>query len=237
MKISSSATAFARSPLFLVISTAILVLVFSANIRAAAQNNTHDPDQELIEQLKLFKPDIHVFKFLIERGADVNVFGEIGKRVKGFVGTPLHLACGNMNSQIVTLLLKAGADARARDSYGHTPLETLEKVVLPILTPTVGDFSVTLKREATRILLLLKFPLYVAPLFLNSLECMCTSPHWKLPSDVITTILHRLLMSLLLDEEEIIALNSEHSGDLFYFMHKFVSNRCGALPATGADSP
>jgi ankyrin repeat protein len=60
--------------------------------------------------------DPHMVRFLIDRGADVNLADTVGRY------TALHLAAVSLNKDIVQLLLRAGADANAADKSGWTPL-------------------------------------------------------------------------------------------------------------------
>lgn len=69
------------------------------------------------------KDDITVVKFLLEHGADVNLSSSLKDKY------PLNLAIGkcnrslgNVNLEIVKLLLDKKADVNARDDWGSTPL-------------------------------------------------------------------------------------------------------------------
>jgi len=57
-----------------------------------------------------------IAKVLIERGKiPINTLDQAG-------WSPLHLAAGHNNTEIVTLLMKNGADVNIKDSHGNTPL-------------------------------------------------------------------------------------------------------------------
>lgn len=53
-------------------------------------------------------------KKLLEKGADPNYMGELGK-------TPLHMAVIDQNKELIELLLEHGADISIRDTDKHTP--------------------------------------------------------------------------------------------------------------------
>jgi hypothetical protein len=68
-------------------------------------------------------PDPEMVRFLIDRGAEVNLADTTGQY------TALHLAACSLHKDIVQMLLKAGADANAADASGWTPLHHI--VVAP----------------------------------------------------------------------------------------------------------
>ena len=59
--------------------------------------------------------DIDAVEALIADGAKVNV--------KDYDGTPLHTAAWCGCTEIVKMLIDAGADVNAKNSYGNTPLD------------------------------------------------------------------------------------------------------------------
>jgi Ankyrin repeats (3 copies) len=61
-----------------------------------------------------------IVKWLLERGADVNARGRLGR-------TPLHLAAErNTSSKTVEILVECGADIHAKDDQGLTALDVAE---------------------------------------------------------------------------------------------------------------
>lgn len=61
-------------------------------------------------------PDVEIVRFLLERGADVNLADTAGQH------TALHLAAAGLHKDIAQELLRAGADPNAEDASGWTPL-------------------------------------------------------------------------------------------------------------------
>jgi len=59
---------------------------------------------------------VELVRFLLSRGADVNIAGFDGK-------TPLHRAAYRGNPEMVKALLEGGANPQARDNRGNTPLQ------------------------------------------------------------------------------------------------------------------
>lgn len=55
---------------------------------------------------------------LIKRGADINF------QDRDFL-TPLHIACLNNHVETVEMLIGLGANTKAKDRYGRTPLQFL----------------------------------------------------------------------------------------------------------------
>jgi ankyrin repeat protein len=60
-------------------------------------------------------------KFLIEKGANVNLSIESMKGLEGI--TPLHLAAGHGNLELVKLILSKGANPSVKSKDGKTPLD------------------------------------------------------------------------------------------------------------------
>lgn len=72
---------------------------------------------------------IYVIRLLLEQGADVNAATVPGKDTGGFMRdvrtcgeTPLHRAAAFADEDIIQLLLDYGADKKARDANGDSPL-------------------------------------------------------------------------------------------------------------------
>lgn len=64
-----------------------------------------------------------VIKKFLKQGVDINgQFGHFTDRFGGF--TPLHLASFYKSDGVVDVLIQAGADLRAKDFLGNTPLHT-----------------------------------------------------------------------------------------------------------------
>ncbi|HEV8379257.1 MAG TPA: ankyrin repeat domain-containing protein [Tepidisphaeraceae bacterium] len=74
-------------------------------------------DQAL--HLACWQNHLNIIRFLIARGANVNVHGDLGR-------TPLHYAVyeGDKRSRdVAAILIAAGAEVDSGDTYGSTPLE------------------------------------------------------------------------------------------------------------------
>jgi ankyrin repeat protein len=109
--------------------------------------------------ISAFFGDVGITKLLLERGASVEeeaTWTETGER-SDFTATPLVIACRAGRSQVVEVLLAAGADMERKDSYGDTPatnavhaksLETLE--VLMRHVPCAEDFRTHFARALRR---------------------------------------------------------------------------------------
>lgn len=70
--------------------------------------------------LSLLKPDLAVFKLLLENGASVDEQTAHGE-------TALFFACGLGHLEIVKMLLDKGADVTIATNYGETPLSAAEQ--------------------------------------------------------------------------------------------------------------
>ena len=213
-------------PLFLVLATVTLLVIFTTTIHAAEQND--DPrtlDKELVEQMKRYNPGTHVVESLIQRGANVNVVGEF---LKGKHMNPLHKACWDTDSQMDSLLLNAGADVGAMDCNGHTPLDIAKYRLFSQWRDSCGYGGKPQALIVSR-LITHTFAVIYAPLLLNIVECVCAST--VLNNDITVNVLHRVVLSLL-DDEKIMSMDSEQSETLFVLIQRFVSHCCGALLST-----
>ena len=72
-------------------------------------------------------PDPELVRFLIDRGADVDLADAAG----GY--TALHLAARGLHKDVVQVLLRAGADPTAEDASGWTPLHHVVAAPYPRL--------------------------------------------------------------------------------------------------------
>jgi ankyrin repeat protein len=59
---------------------------------------------------------LEVIRFLVFKGADVNVKGKFGS-------TPLHFAAERWDIEMIKFLVSQGADVKAKDKWGTTPLD------------------------------------------------------------------------------------------------------------------
>ena len=59
---------------------------------------------------------LHVVKFLVEKGANMNIKNKGG-------ANPIHIATWDNHEEIVRFLVESGADVDARNSWGQTPLQ------------------------------------------------------------------------------------------------------------------
>ncbi|KAI4163967.1 MAG: hypothetical protein LQ342_002464 [Letrouitia transgressa] len=78
----------------------------------------------LLQSCILADADLEVIRMVLESGIDVNVANKYGE-------TALLQACRAGNSNIVNTLLKVGADAKAIDSRGCSPLHYICTMTLP----------------------------------------------------------------------------------------------------------
>ena len=60
---------------------------------------------------------LDVVKYLIEKGADVNIEGE----GEFGIGTPLHIAARSGKLEVVKYLVEKGANINAKDNHNKTP--------------------------------------------------------------------------------------------------------------------
>lgn len=94
--------------------------------KGADVNGTDEFKGETALQYAAFSGRIEMVKLLLSHGADVNVHS--GNH--GF--TPLHQAVGGgAQSDLIKLLVAAGADLNARDKSGLTPMMTAKQYALP----------------------------------------------------------------------------------------------------------
>jgi uncharacterized protein len=79
--------------------------------------NTFSPDGFTSLGLACFFGHSSIVKWLIEKGADVNIASNNQLKV-----APIHSACAISDYDTVEILIKAGADVNARQIQGITPL-------------------------------------------------------------------------------------------------------------------
>ena len=88
--------------------------IVSNLLSAGADVNRVDPT--LLDLRAVFENDTELYFTLLEAGFDIY------KIKSGTYGTRLTAACENGNAELVSTLLRAGADINKSDSYGTTPL-------------------------------------------------------------------------------------------------------------------
>lgn len=106
----------------------LIVAVIVANGRAVDMLLTAGASPDVVDELHmsplhyaaaLVPPNEHIVRALIDAGADVNNGREEKQK------TPLHIACEQRQSNLVRLLLNAGADAGASTSTNNRPIHSL----------------------------------------------------------------------------------------------------------------
>ena len=80
-------------------------------------------------------------KWLVEKGADVNVKNEKDDK------TPLHAAVESKHSGAVKVLLKSGADLTVKSKEGKTAVETNKELVEAVQKELKGDSQKNLSQE------------------------------------------------------------------------------------------
>lgn len=93
-------------------------------LRGGAHVNALNNDLETPLVFASFAGNLVTIGYLVGFGADTNI------HTRGCRNTPLHVACGtiNLNGAVVDRLLRAGADERALNARGETPLDLLMRV-------------------------------------------------------------------------------------------------------------
>jgi uncharacterized protein len=82
--------------------------------------NSYSIDGFTLVGLSCFFGHYNIVKYLIERGANVNIASN-----NPFKVAPIHSACAISNYDITELLLKNGADVNAKQMQGVTPLHSV----------------------------------------------------------------------------------------------------------------
>jgi len=96
--------------------------------RAAQQASLHQPPSQ--QEIDQFNRDwvkalaqTHCTKLLslLQQARQKNILLNVDAKMPGFLTTPLHLACGSGDSELVRLLIEAKADIHAKDNNGYSP--------------------------------------------------------------------------------------------------------------------
>lgn len=101
----------------------------------AIENDWHfTPYEAVVELFWDTSPDHGIVRFLLQRGANVNLADRSGR-------TPLHLAASKGYLDLILTLLDKGADVEARDGLGRTPRNIAAEVGQTEVMELLLEFS------------------------------------------------------------------------------------------------